>query len=119
VPDIRCLEEGFYVVEEGGPFVGIVELNDGFEGVGELEGDAARWGVCEELEEVRAEGDAVRFVNDGGGCLAGGETGLEGVFPVHAVFEPDGAGLAGGTGVGLGLERMEWGRRTDRCWRWR
>ena len=52
-----------------------------------------------------AESDAVGFVNGGG--LAGGDPG---VFPVHAVFEPDRAGLAGGTGVGLGLERMGWER---------
>lgn len=94
-------------VGKGGPPVRIVKLNDSVEGVGELESSAAGWEVCEDMEKVYMESDTVRFVHDG--------SRESGVFPVHMVFEPDRAGLAGGTGRGGRLEgNEEMGRKTDR-----
>jgi hypothetical protein len=48
------------------------------------------------IEKVCTGNDAVGFCE----WRCEGEMTLKGVFPVHAVFEPDGAGLAGGTGRG-------------------
>lgn len=52
-------EEGFDVRKEAWPSFREIVGNDSFEGVGDLHGDATRWGCSEEGKDVGAEGFTV------------------------------------------------------------
>lgn len=52
-------EEGFDVPEEAWPSFREIVGNDGFESVGDLHGDATRWGCSEQRKDVGAEGFTV------------------------------------------------------------